>query len=62
MTHTANLLESGSAQPQALSDGFSLAFWVGAGLALASLVAPFGLLRRQDLRVGAQQPAPAPAG
>jgi EmrB/QacA subfamily drug resistance transporter len=50
-THTSSLLESGTAQPQALTEGFNLAFWVGAGFALVSLGATFGLLRRQDLRV-----------
>ena len=31
-TRTENLLESGTPQPEALTDGFSLAFWVAAGV------------------------------
>ena len=50
-TRTESLLSSGTAQAQAATDGFSLAFWVGAGFALVSLVTTLLVLRREDLRV-----------
>ena len=48
-TRTANLLEEGVSQPVALTDGFSLAFWVGAAVALLSVVATLVLLKREEL-------------
>jgi EmrB/QacA subfamily drug resistance transporter len=48
-TRTENLLEEGVAQPLALTDGFSLAFWVGAGVAIVSVIATLVMLKREEL-------------
>ncbi|HSJ73115.1 MAG TPA: hypothetical protein VK904_02265, partial [Miltoncostaeaceae bacterium] len=62
-TRTEELLEGGSAQPQALTDGFSLAFWVAAGFAVAAIVATLLLLRRSELAAEPEgEAAAAPAG
>jgi EmrB/QacA subfamily drug resistance transporter len=57
-TRTEDLIESGTDQPQALTDGFSLAFWVAAGFAVAAIIATLLLLRRSDLAPEAEA-APA---
>jgi EmrB/QacA subfamily drug resistance transporter len=59
-TRTENLLEQGVAQPQALTDGFSLAFWAAVGFAVVSLVTTLLVLRRDDLRAVEPHPAEAP--
>ena len=60
-TRTENLLESGTPQPEALTDGFSLAFWVAAGFAVAAILATLFTLRRSDLAGDPEaQTAPAP--
>jgi sugar phosphate permease len=61
-TRTENLLESGTPQPEALTDGFSLAFWVAAGFAVAAILATLLTLRRSDLATEAEGAAPASAG
>jgi EmrB/QacA subfamily drug resistance transporter len=61
-THTSNLIADGTAQPQALTDGFSLGFWVAAGFALVSLVTTLVALRQDDLPAVRPEPATAPAG
>jgi len=54
-TRTDNLLADGVARPEAFTQGFTLAFWVGAAFALVGLVATVVVLRREDLRaVGAE--------
>jgi EmrB/QacA subfamily drug resistance transporter len=58
-TRTNHLLASGTPRPEALVEGFSIAFWVAVGVAAAALAATLVLLRRQDLRV--LQPEPARA-
>jgi EmrB/QacA subfamily drug resistance transporter len=58
-TRTEGLLEDGVAAPQALTEGFGIAFWVGAGVAILSVLATFLLLRRQDLAVTTGEPATA---
>jgi EmrB/QacA subfamily drug resistance transporter len=58
-TRTEDLLEGGTPQPEALTDGFSLAFWVAAGFAVAAILATLFALRRSDL---APEPEAAPAG
>jgi MFS family permease len=55
-TRTESRLLAGTAQPQALTDGFSLAFWVGVAFAAISLLTTLLVLRRQDLRI---EPEPA---
>ncbi len=60
-TRTDNLLESGTPPPEAMTDGFSLAFWAGVGFAALSLLATLVMLRRDDLREVEPEPEPAPA-
>jgi MFS family permease len=54
-TRTESRLEAGTPQPEALTSGFTLAFWVAVGFAVLSLVTTLVVLRRRDL-------AAAPAG
>jgi hypothetical protein len=54
-TRTESRLEAGTPQPEALTSGFTLAFWVAVGFAVVSLVTTLVVLRRRDL-------AAAPAG
>jgi EmrB/QacA subfamily drug resistance transporter len=61
-THTSSALAHGTAQPQALTDGFSLGFWVAAGFALVSLVTTLVALRQDDLPAVGAEPATATAG
>jgi EmrB/QacA subfamily drug resistance transporter len=58
-TRTEGLLEGGVDRPSALTQGFSIAFWVAAAFALLSLVATLLALRSRDL---AAAPAGAPVG
>ncbi len=61
-THTEGLLEKGTPPPEALTDGFSLAFWVAAGFAVIALVTTLIVLKRDELKVAVDaQPAPMPA-
>jgi EmrB/QacA subfamily drug resistance transporter len=59
-TRTSEALESGSSQPQALVDGFSVAFWVAAGFAVAAIAATLLTLRREDLAAPPAEGAVAP--
>ena len=62
-TRTENLLEGGTPQPEALTDGFSLAFWVAAGFAVAAILATLFALRRSDLAPSVEaETAAAPMG
>jgi EmrB/QacA subfamily drug resistance transporter len=61
-TRTNNLLETGVNLPSALTQGFSIAFWVAAGVAFASVAATFLLLRPQDLKVQVGEPITPPSG
>jgi EmrB/QacA subfamily drug resistance transporter len=62
-TRTDNLLEGGTPTPEALTDGFSLAFWVGVGFAVVGLLATILVLRREDLRgIGTELAAGGPVG
>lgn len=60
-TRTDSLLANGAEPAAALTGGFSIAFWVAAAFAVASLVATIALLRRDDLAVGDELPHPAAA-
>lgn len=60
-TRTDNLLTDGAERASALTGGFSIAFWVAAAFAVASLVATIALLRRDDLAVVDELPQPAAA-
>jgi EmrB/QacA subfamily drug resistance transporter len=46
---TADALASGSSQPQALVDGFGVAFWVAAAFAAGAIVATLLTVRGEDL-------------
>jgi EmrB/QacA subfamily drug resistance transporter len=61
-THTSNLIADGTPQPQALTDGFSLGFWVATGFALVSFVTTLVVLRQDDLPAVSGEPATVPAG
>jgi EmrB/QacA subfamily drug resistance transporter len=53
-TRTDHLTASGVAQAQALTEGYSLAFWVGVGFAVLAVITTLVLLRRDDLRLEPQ--------
>jgi EmrB/QacA subfamily drug resistance transporter len=57
-------LASGTALPNALTDGFQTAFWVGTAIAFAGVLVSIFLVRGRDLRpqeTTAPEPAPEPA-
>jgi MFS family permease len=58
-TRYNSLVDHGVSTRSALTQGFSLAFWVGAGLALIGLLVTLLALRREDLRL---EPQAAGAG
>jgi EmrB/QacA subfamily drug resistance transporter len=60
-TRTENLLAKGTDQATALTSGFQIAFWVGVGLAAASLIATLVALRGKDLENISAETAPVPA-
>jgi EmrB/QacA subfamily drug resistance transporter len=60
ISRTENEVAAGTAAPQALTSGFQLAFWVGAGIALAGVVAALALIRQEEI-AGAPEAAPVPA-
>ena len=60
ITHTENEVAAGTAAPQALTSGFQLAFWVGAGIAIAGVLAALALIRQEEISV-APETAPVPA-
>jgi EmrB/QacA subfamily drug resistance transporter len=49
ISRTEDEVASGAAVPQALTSGFQLAFWVGAGIALAGVVAALALIRQEEI-------------
>jgi EmrB/QacA subfamily drug resistance transporter len=60
-TRTENLLADGKDPATALTSGFQIAFWVGVGLAAASLVATLVALRKKDLEQVPGEAVPVPA-
>ena len=56
-SRTDSQLAEGADVPEALTSGFSAAFWVGAAFALMSLIATFVMLRKEELQAS---PAGAP--
>jgi MFS family permease len=48
-TRSDNLIEDGVAELQALTDGYSLAFWVAAAIALFGVIVTLVALKREDL-------------
>jgi EmrB/QacA subfamily drug resistance transporter len=62
ISRTEDELASGTPAPQALTDGFQVAFWVGAVIAVAGVVAALVLIRREDLAEAPEvEAAPVPA-
>ncbi len=57
-TRTDNLLASGTAPPAALTEGFQLAFWVGAGFAVVGVLTTLVMLRGDTLGVGTGAESP----
>jgi hypothetical protein len=55
-TRTDHLLASGTRPLFALTDGFSLAFWVGVGIALLAVAAALRMLKRGDLKQEPEAP------
>jgi len=49
ISRTENEVAAGTALPQALTSGFQLALWVGAGIALAGVVAALALIREEEI-------------
>src|SRR5918995_209623 len=61
ITRTENEVAAGTAPPEALTSGFQLAFWVGAAIALAGVVAALVLIRQEEIApAGEAAPAPRP--
>jgi EmrB/QacA subfamily drug resistance transporter len=59
-SYTKDATQNGTAVPNALTDGFQAAFWTGAIVAAAGIVATLLLVRRRDLvESPAAQPVPA---
>ncbi|HUP31407.1 MAG TPA: DHA2 family efflux MFS transporter permease subunit [Gaiellaceae bacterium] len=54
ISRTESEVAAGTAVPQALTSGFQLAFWVGAGIALAGVVAALALIRQEEIEVAAE--------
>jgi EmrB/QacA subfamily drug resistance transporter len=54
-THVKTLLASGHSQPDALTSGFALAFWVLAALAVASVVVAAAFVRSSEVAVEAEE-------
>ncbi len=58
ISRTEDQVAAGTAVPQALTSGFQLAFWVGAGIALAGVVAALALIRQEEIEAAPEaQPA-----
>jgi EmrB/QacA subfamily drug resistance transporter len=60
-TRTDRLLEDGVPRVNALTSGFSLAFWVGMGFAVAALLTTLVVLRREELAGVDTEAATVPA-
>jgi MFS family permease len=58
ISRTENEIASGTAGPEALTSGFQIAFWVGAAIALAGVVAALVLIRQEEIE-GAHEVEPA---
>lgn len=58
ISRTETEVAAGAAVPQALTSGFQLAFWVGAGIALAGVVAALVLIRQEEI-AAVHEPRPA---
>jgi EmrB/QacA subfamily drug resistance transporter len=60
ISRTDDRVAAGIARPEALTSGFQLAFWVGAAIALAGVVAALVLIRQEEIApAGAREAEPA---
>jgi MFS family permease len=59
-SYTNDLLSGGTQPPEALTSGFTRAFWVGAAVAFVGVVTTLIVLRRDELERAAAQAAAAP--
>src|SRR4029079_12804017 len=57
-THAENLIADGANRLSAVTEGFSLAFWVGAGFAVAALIITLATLRGREIDEAVVAPAP----
>jgi EmrB/QacA subfamily drug resistance transporter len=57
-SHLASRLQSGVAQPEALTSGFHMGFWVLFGIAIAGIVAAVALVRPEEIAAGETEAAP----
>jgi len=60
ISRTKDKVATGSPLPEALTSGFQLAFWVGAAIAAAGVIAALVLIRNEELEA-VPEGAPAPA-
>jgi MFS family permease len=58
VSHTTHLLETGSSQPAALTGGYSLAFWVIAGISAVGVLAALVLVKNEIPSVKETQSSP----
>jgi EmrB/QacA subfamily drug resistance transporter len=56
-SHTRTLLKDGTPRPEALTSGFSVAFWVAAGVAAAAILTTVLIVRRRELDLAAEAAA-----
>mgnify|MGYP000436251511 CR=1 FL=1 len=61
ISHTEDEIAAGTAVPQAMTSGFQLAFWVGAAIAAAGVVAALALIRQDEIEATEAVVAPAAA-
>jgi EmrB/QacA subfamily drug resistance transporter len=61
-TRSDNLIEDGVAEVNALTDGYSLAFWVAAGFAILGVIVTLLALKREELVMEHAEPASADVG
>jgi EmrB/QacA subfamily drug resistance transporter len=61
-TRSDKLIDDGVSELTALTDGYSLAFWVAAGIAILGVIVTLFALKREDLVMEHAQPASADVG
>jgi EmrB/QacA subfamily drug resistance transporter len=61
-SRSSSLEKSGTPRPEAITSGFSVAFWVAAGVALAAIVTTALFVRKSDLEMAAAEAAAGAVG
>ena len=61
-SHISKLAPNGNPTPADLTSGYSLAFWVAAGVAAAAIVVTLVIVRKQDLELAAAEAAAGAVG